>query len=71
MERKPGEQFIYKGVRLEVVEDKDDESYCDLCHFNEVGKWGCDPDVAGDCSNVDRSDGVSVYFRKVADEEGS
>lgn len=55
-ERKIGEVFVVKGVRLRCVEGFD----CHNCHFN--GSGCCQS--AGECCTVYRRDGKNVIFKE-------
>lgn len=64
MERKAGEEFYYRGVRLKVVEHKG----CQGCYFLNK-KYECEGWVfmTGRCH--DRNDGKTVIFKKSGTEE--
>ena len=70
MERKIGEEFEYKGVRLKVVE----EDFCENCYFRD--KRENEPCVrsehilvSGVCSKQRREDHKSVQFIKIKNEK--
>lgn len=59
MERKIGEVFDYKGVKLKVVEADD---YCNECYFNLSYTCCTKPKNVDKCYN--RSDGKKVIFKE-------
>ena len=65
MERKIGEQFDYKGVKLEVAQAE--ERYCTGCYFYKNNPCGYlkIKRVSGPCSGVIRKDLKFVIFKKV------
>lgn len=60
MERKIGEVFDYKGVKLKVVESDD---YCSECYFNLSYAQCTKPKNVDKCYN--RSDGKKVIFKEL------
>ena len=65
MERLIGERFEYDERLIEVVEGDVYDS-CDECMFLAVGNC---PSVAGQCSFLCRTDGKSVVFKEVKDDD--
>ena len=61
MERKIGEIFEFKGVKLQVVEDFDEEMSCDGCYFIDNDEQ-C---VLPKCFASQRKDGKPVKFIKI------
>ena len=70
MERKEGEIFQYKGVRLLVCVDP--SGSCTGCYLN--GK-GCQSDqilnITGNCGNELRKDKINVIFKEIKTENKS
>ena len=70
MERKEGEIFQYKGVRLLVCVDPSDS--CIGCYFNEKD---CQSDqilnIVGRCGNDLRKDKINVIFKEIKTENKS
>ena len=66
VERKIGEQFDYKDVKLEV--EMADEPYCIGCYFNGETIDCCHRSIRkiiGSCNAFNRSDLKYVIFKKV------
>ena len=66
MEREIGEIFKYSGVKLKVVEVKD--NYCIGCYFDKEKDSCCHPNVRdriGFCSDSCRKDCKRIIFRRV------
>ena len=70
MERKEGEIFQYKGVRLLVCVDPSDS--CTGCYFNGED---CQSDqilnITGNCLTDSRKDKMSVIFKEINTENKS
>ena len=68
MERKIGEEFEYKGVRLKVVENKSaNDVYCVGCFFRE--DCYLHEEVAGECVGEYRLDKTNAKFIKIKDKD--
>lgn len=68
MERKIGEEFEYKGVRLKVVENKStNDVYCVGCFFRE--SCYLHEEVAGECVGEYRLDKTNAKFIKIKDKD--
>ena len=68
MERKIGETFEYDGVRLKVVEGRNQLS-CAGCYIYDAG-YDCDVtalEALGFCAGHDREDGKNVLFRQIGE----
>ena len=65
MERQIGEQFDYKGVKLEVAQAE--ERYCTGCYFYKNNPCGYlkIKKVTGPCSGVIRKDLKFVIFKQL------
>ena len=66
MERKIGEVFNFKNIKLKVKE-AEEERYCVGCYFLNEGLQCCDlkDTILGFCCDGNRSDLKSVIFQKV------
>lgn len=68
MERKIGEEFEYKGVRLKVVENKStNDVYCVGCFFRE--SCYLHEEVAGECVGEYRLGKTNAKFIKIKDKD--
>lgn len=65
MERQIGEQFDYKGVRLEVVEKID--TSCTGCYFSGLLLCRISEimDNTGYCGSANRKDEKMVFFKEM------
>ena len=67
MERKVGEEFNFRGIKLQV-QDTGQKIFCDGCYFNKSKKHEClDADDIGFCLGASRIDGRNVIFVEVKD----
>lgn len=64
MERKIGEIFECKGVKLEVKQDIQSNNRCSNCYFNF---YDCNmvEETTGVCCSYDRRDGKDIIFVEV------
>lgn len=64
-----GEQFDFKGVKLEVVGTPEVLGPCSRCYFSDVNGGECLSDerfeIAGYCISRLRKDRKEVYFKEV------
>ena len=66
-ECKVGEEFEYARVRLRV--EKAGVFDCENCFFKEYRKRCYElPEIVGACTEIGRSDGISVKFVKVEED---
>lgn len=67
--RRIGEQFDFKGVKLEVVGTPKVLGLCSRCYFSDVNGGECLSDerfeIAGSCISHLRKDRKEVYFKEV------
>jgi len=68
MERKIGEVFTYKNLKLVTVEDLDVENCCDSCVIDHECIESKCSNVIGYCSAQSRADNKNICFHKAGQE---